>query len=60
MMPRIVCFIDQDGKMGICTHHYTGEFEEGDCSTCSFAEMMKGKEELFSYAKWIDDNNEEK
>ena len=53
-MSRTICFIDNDGQMGICTHHYTGEHLEGDCDTCDFPEKMKNIMETFSYVHWTD------
>ncbi|MHA1288104.1 MAG: hypothetical protein ACTSPB_11940 [Candidatus Thorarchaeota archaeon] len=53
-MTRVVCFIDKDGRMGVCTHHYSGEYAEGDCKTCSFPSEIHDHLEQFSYARWTD------
>jgi len=54
MGSRILCYTDDEGRSGICTHHYSGEFIEGDCKTCSFPSIIEKLANLdtWGYARW--------
>jgi len=56
---RVICFIDKEGQIGICTHHYDGKHREGDCKTCRFPVEMHDYLEQFSYVRWTDLTKEE-